>query len=307
MKTSSILEKRAFISALRRCLRSVALIAFLLVSVSGRVNAAENTRIVSIGGAVTETIFALKAGHLVVGVDTTSGWPNEVTRLPQVGYKRTLSAEGILSLAPSLVIASGDAGPPQALASLADAGVRTVSIPLALSVAAAQGNILRIGELLGANEQATALARILAEEVTSAHSRVSRENRAPRVLFVVNPPGLGFALAAGRNTAADTMIRLAGGTNVIDAFEGYRPLTGEAAVASSPGIILVTRGTLQRTGGVDRFLEVAALRLTPAGRRHRVKEIPNYALDFGPRTGRALRELVDLLYAPLENPEESPS
>ena len=52
-------------------------------------------RVVSVGGAVTETVFALGAQGQLAGVDTTSLFPVDATRLPQVGYARTLSAEGV--------------------------------------------------------------------------------------------------------------------------------------------------------------------------------------------------------------------
>jgi len=65
-------------------------------------------RIISIGGAVTETIFALGQETKIVGTDTSSVFPEAATRLPQVGYQRTLSAEGVLSLKPNLVLATAE-------------------------------------------------------------------------------------------------------------------------------------------------------------------------------------------------------
>lgn len=85
---------------------------------------AQQPRMVSVGGAVTETVFALGAQGQLAGVDTTSLFPADATRLPQVGYARTLSAEGVLALKPQLLLASGEAGPPQVLQQLQRAGVR---------------------------------------------------------------------------------------------------------------------------------------------------------------------------------------
>ena len=72
---------------------------------------AQAQRVVSVGSALTEIIYALGAEKMLVGVDTTSLYPAAARSLPQVGYMRALSAEGVLSLRPSLVIATTAAGP----------------------------------------------------------------------------------------------------------------------------------------------------------------------------------------------------
>jgi ABC-type hemin transport system substrate-binding protein len=76
------------------------------------------SRIVSVGGAVTEIVYRLGAAEHLVGVDTSSTYPAAATQLPQVGYQRMLSVEGVLSLRPTLVLLSVEAGPPDAEALL---------------------------------------------------------------------------------------------------------------------------------------------------------------------------------------------
>lgn len=67
-------------------------------------------RIVCAGGAMTEIVFALGHGDTVVAVDTTSWFPYEhVSKLPKVGYFRSLAAEGLLSMQPDLILADHDA------------------------------------------------------------------------------------------------------------------------------------------------------------------------------------------------------
>src|SRR5690606_17405686 len=93
-------------------------------------------RLVVVGGALTEIVFALGAGDRVVGVDTSSQHPVDATgKLPKVGYQRQLAAEGVISLGPTKVLLTEEAGPPEAIAQLAAAGVATVSIPGAASIA----------------------------------------------------------------------------------------------------------------------------------------------------------------------------
>ena len=62
-------------------------------------------RILTLGGAVTETVFALGCGDRLVGTDLTSRYPQAAAALPKTGYLRALGAEGVLSLRPSLILA----------------------------------------------------------------------------------------------------------------------------------------------------------------------------------------------------------
>ena len=69
--------------------------------------------VISIGGDITEIIYALGKIDQVIGRDTTSFYPPSVTSLPDIGYVRQLGAEGLLSLSPDLIIASSESGPPE--------------------------------------------------------------------------------------------------------------------------------------------------------------------------------------------------
>src|SRR5579864_7891729 len=68
-------------------------------------------RIVCIGQAYNEMIYSLGAQANLVGVDYSSTYPPEIKKLPTVGYHRALSAEGILSLHPTLILEDNNIGP----------------------------------------------------------------------------------------------------------------------------------------------------------------------------------------------------
>ena len=94
------------------------------------VTIADNSRIVSIGGAITEILYALGLEQRVVAVDSTSFYPPQALRdKPNVGYMRALSPEGVLGLNPSLILASEDAGPKETIAVLRAAGIPFVLVP----------------------------------------------------------------------------------------------------------------------------------------------------------------------------------
>ena len=96
---------------------SLGLIASLAAIFFASPNHAEDpaSRVVSIGGAVTEIVYALGEEARLVARDTTSNYPPEATALPDVGYIRRLSPEGVMSVRPDLILSEEGAGPPEAL------------------------------------------------------------------------------------------------------------------------------------------------------------------------------------------------
>src|SRR5262249_24821265 len=153
-------------------------------------------------------------------------YPPEVGPLPHVGYYRQLSAEGLLSLRPGLVIAPADAGPPEVIAQVRAAGVPVALLPADATAAGARQRLVLLRTLLDRPDAASAaVARTDAELRAVVPAR-----GAPRVLFVYTR-GAGSVQVAGADTAASEMIRLAGGVNAIDGWTGYRPLTTEGVVA----------------------------------------------------------------------------
>ena len=72
-------------------------------------------RIVSIGGSVTEIIHELGEADRLIARDSTSLHPQSITELPDVGYIRRLSPEGVLSVDPDLIVTLDGAGPPEAV------------------------------------------------------------------------------------------------------------------------------------------------------------------------------------------------
>lgn len=273
----------------------VALLLSLLLGVA-LCQAETAPRIVSVGGAITETIYALGAGDRLVGVDTSSLYPEAATKLPQVGYARTLSAEGVLSLRPSLLLLTADAGPPAVLRQLREAGVPSVVIPAGHGVPEAAEKIRRVAVVLGSEERGEKLATGLLAEAKAVAAEVAAMTTRPRVLFLYARSG-GTLNVAGADTAADAMIAAAGGVNAVTGYTGYRPLTAEAAVAAAPDVVLVTRNGLESLGGPEKLFALPSLAPTPAARARRVVVMDDLLLlGFGPRTGQALRELAAALH-----------
>jgi iron complex transport system substrate-binding protein len=272
------------------------ILALLVGASLSAIAQADTSRVVSGAGAITETICALGARDQLVAVDMSSVYPPEVSKLPQVGYLRQLAAEGILSVHPTLLLVTDDAGPPGVLAQIEKAGVRVVRLTNGHTPEAAEERIRAIGDELGKAPEAGLLIASMRKEVNAARVRAESSGPRPKVLFIYARGG-GVMNVAGRATAADSIIALAGGTNAIQSYDGYKPLTAEAAAVAAPDFILVTSRGLESSGGVDALLTQPGLSLTPAGKDKQVIVMDDLLLlGFGPRLGQAVRELCDQLH-----------
>lgn len=252
-------------------------------------------RIVALGGAVTEILFALGAGAQLVAVDSTSTYPAAADALPDVGYLRTLSAEPILALAPDLIIHDQDAGPPATLEQLRAAGVRLVRIDNEHSAEGAERKIREVALAIAREADGNALIAALRADLARVNVPTA-EARRSRVLFVMQFDA-GSVLAAGSDTAADAIIRLAGGDNVGAGFSGYKAISGEAVLAGAPDVVLTMDRALAGFAAPADALALASLRLTPAARHGRLVVMDGLTLlGFGPRLGQAVAQLAAALH-----------
>ena len=124
--------------------------------------------------------------------------------------------------------------------------------------------------------------------------------RKPLVLTLALSMSGGAPQAAGRDTAAAGIIKLAGGINAVDGYSGYRPLTPESVIASNADYVLVTRQTVQAMGGRQAILDQPSLNRTPAGKAGKIIEFDTLLLlGSGPRTPEAATELAMALHPDL--------
>lgn len=255
-------------------------------------------RIVSIGGAVTEIVYALGEQDRLVARDTTSNYPPEVTGLPDIGYIRRLSPEGVLSVNPTLILTEEGAGPPEVVELLKEASIAFAEIPDGFDRAAVLTKIHRVAEVLGVPQKGDALAAEVAAALDAAGEIAAQEAAgAPprRVLFVLSMQG-GRIMAGGSDTAADGIIRLAGGVNALTGVSGYKPLSDEAVIAAAPDVILMmARGGEMAVSDAALFSHPAILS-TPAGEARALLRMDGMKLlGFGPRTAEAATELAHAL------------
>jgi iron complex transport system substrate-binding protein len=254
--------------------------------------------IVSIGGSITEIIFALGAENRLVARDTTSSYPPEAADLPDVGYMRALSPEGVLATDPAMIIAENGAGPIETINVLEGANIPFIIVPDSYSAEGISAKIIAVGKAIGEEEKAQILAddlrKRLAEVTRASGERAEGDKK--RVLFVLSTQG-GRIMASGNGTAAAGMIELAGGLNAVTGFDGYKPMTDEAVIAAAPDAILMMERGGDHDSTADALLQMPAIATTPAAKSRAVIRMDGlYLLGFGPRTADAVTDLNHALY-----------
>lgn len=264
------------------------------------VSIGNTSRIVSIGGAITEILYALGLQDRIVGVDTTSLYPPKALgEKPNVGYMRQLSAEGVLGLNPQLILAIEGSGPKETLDVLDAAKIPFLSFPETYTEQGLIEKIKMVAHAMDADARGACLAAAVSGDLTELKKLRDSVKKPVRVMFVMSFLN-GRAMVAGHKTAANEIIKLAGGVNAVDGFDGYKPVNDEAIVAAKPDVIL----TMQRGREQLDAQTVAnpSFALTPAAAKKSFVAMDGlYLLGFGPRTAAAARDLALSLYPDLND------
>jgi iron complex transport system substrate-binding protein len=265
------------------------------------VTVSDTSRIVAIGGAITEILYALGLEDRIVAVDLTSDFPSRTKEKESVGYMRTLSPEGVLSVNPTLVLAMQGSGPKEAIDVLEKASVPFVLVPEAHDGDGVLAKIRFVADAVGAHDAGEALAQDVAADLAALAEDRARIAQRRKAVFMLSMGG-GAPLIAGDHTAADDIFKLAGVDNALSGYSGYKPANEESAMAASPdAVVIMAERSDQMTP--DAVFANAAFAGTPAARdRKLVALYGSYLLGFGPRTAHAARDLAAAMYPELDLP-----
>lgn len=257
-------------------------------------------RWVSAGGALSEWVSALGGESKLVGVDTTSQHPESLKALPSIGYQRSLSAEGILSLRPDILIGTEEMGPPPVLSQVKAAKVQVELFSAQPNLPTLEKNVTHLGQLLGAEPKAAQLLQTYQQQLDAQKVRVTdaqAKQKAPGVLLLLGHAG-GKPLIAGKDTAADWLLQQAGGHNLAT-HTGYKPFSVESLASLDPEVLVFADRAL--TGDAAKaalFKENPILDSSRAAKAGRVLELDPTLLvgGLGPRLPAALKSLSDGFY-----------
>lgn len=249
-------------------------------------------RVLSIGGDVTEIIYALGAEQTLIGRDSTSVVPEQAKTLPDVGYMRNLNTEGILALKPTRIIATQVAQPAIVLEQLKAAGVQVDQVPLKYSAESVVEKIHTIGKLVGKPEQAVTLA----EKFTNEMAAVDGSPREVKILFILSRSGTN-QMVAGKDTVADTAIQLVGAKNAMANSARFVPISQEGVIAANPDLIVITALGVESLGSLDKLWDLPGVAHTKAGKNKHAVVVDDIAfLAFGlniPQELQKMRQAVE--------------
>jgi iron complex transport system substrate-binding protein len=264
--------------------RILFLIAFSLGAVS--LSTAQQ-RIVSLNGAVSEMLCALGLESAIVGVDVTSNYPVSLSQKTKVGHNKTISAEGILALRPTLVLGVKDQIKPEVAEQLTAAHVKMLLLQQEFSVAGTRSLLQQVATATGTTDKAKQIAADFNKQFQALKIVPVKK----KVLFIY-ARGAGSMLVAGTGTPVKKMIELAGANNAVTEFKDFKQLSSESLVAANPDVILLFDSGLQSLGSVDGLLKVPGVAQTNAGRNKKFISMDGELLSgFGLRLPQAVNEL----------------
>jgi len=249
--------------------------------------AKDATRIAVAGGSITEIIYFLGEQNRLVAVDQTSNYPDEaLQRFPSLGYVRNLSAEGVLSLSPSLLLGEHDMGPEEILGQLDAVDIEVIRTQETHYVAGILNKVRCVADVIGVREKADFLVaqKLQAAVVQLAKIRDSSRESNPRVALLL-AFSEGSPIVAGANTSGHGVLKMAGVDNVFSSIDGWKPVSLESMIAADPEFIVVTNRAVYAGGGLDKVKDNPAIKYTTAARQNRVLSLDGMSLlGFGPRT-----------------------
>jgi len=272
-------------------------LSFMLGMYTISVDALEQTTndsVVSVGGSVTEILFALGANEQIVATDTSSSFPVEAQKLPKVGYYRQLSAEGVLSRAPSEVYAVQGAGPNQVLEQIRNAGVQVHIFEQARTVDGLLSLIRQVGKVANLEANADKISKQVEQALLDIHS--IRQASEKRVVFLMSANDRGL-MAAGKNTVPNLIMEIAGLENPYHMIEGFQPISVESFLAVNPTHVLIAS---HRTGGMSasQLCKQAALQQWASTQGCNLYSVdPLLFLGMTPRLPQAVEQLANLVSA----------
>lgn len=244
-------------------------------------------RIVSLAPHITEDLFAIGAGHLVVGAVSYSDYPAEATRIPRVGSYNGFDLERIRALKPDLIVAWQSGNPQKQLALIETLGIpvfydnsrKLLQVPAVLE---------RLGTLTGKPDEARAAATHFRARIAGLEKRYA--GRAPvRVFYQVWDRPL---MTINREQIISDVMRVCGAINVFADLPTLTPTIDEEAVlAADPALIATSRVHGSKNEWLERWRRWPKL---AAVRNGQLAILPPDLLNrMGPRLADGAQSLCD--------------
>lgn len=261
-------------------------------------------RIVSLNGTITELLYEFELEDNIVGVDITSTYPKAAKSITNLGHSSQLNTEAILALKPNLILMDEKMAKNKALSGLDASGIKIQTIKIPSSLEGALEVAKQLKTILNKELETTALEAKIVENKQKLETLLAAKTETPKVLFIY-ARGAQAMMVAGKNTFAESVIRLAGGNPIVQEFESFKPLTPEALLQYQPEVILMFDSGLASLSdepndksGEEQLLGIPGILQTPAGKNRRIISMEGlYLSGFGPRSSDAILELATELHS----------
>lgn len=283
-------------------MKKLLLLTFLITASCGRfANKDEKKnnpeRIVCIAKQYNEIIYALGAEQNLVAVDLSSTYPPVIKTLPTVGYHRALSAEGILSVNPTLLIHDNNVGPEPVMKQLTD-----LKIPMKVfetkgdDIPSAKQLIREMGIYFHRENQADSLNRKLDADMDKALKAASELKNKPKVSIIHFGRANNVYLTMTKKSTSAKLIEWAGGEIALDGERGMMQLSAEVIAQSDPDVLLLTDFGYDQLGSLDEVKKLPGIAGTKAAKSNRIFRVEEHDLVYlGPRTGEIVLMLQQLI------------
>ncbi len=271
--------------------RSFCLLLFIAGFIFSYRAQAQPKRIITLNGALTETVDALGLGKSIVAVDVTSTYPAYVNTLPKVSKNRSVSAEGLISFSPDVVLAPDGSISKEIESQINAAGIKLVRIKQVFTIDGTYQFIKDVAAAVNATAKGDVLIKQTKDKVTKALASVKQQPKNTKVLFIY-ARGPGVMMVAGKNTHIDAIISLAGGKNAVSSFNDFKPYTTEALVEANPDVILMFDFGFSSLGGMESILKIPGMAQTNAGKNKRIVQMDaDLLINFSTRLDQAILQL----------------
>ena len=255
------------------------------------------SRIVSIGSSITEIIYFLNSQDQIIAIDITSNFPEDAKKFPSVGYIRNLSAEGLLSTNPSIIISEDDIGPKNIIKQIQDTKTELRIIPEEQTLNGIIQKIQCVGNIIGQQEEAEKKISSEINPVINKIKEIKREKDLSniKIMMILSTEG-NSTVVAGANTSGDSFIKMLGATNIFESINGWKAVTAETILLKNPDYIIIPEKDLHKQSNVNTISENVILKETNAGKNNGYIIKDGMAiLGYGPRTIFTLMDVLNTI------------
>jgi len=288
-KEISILGKEYIYAPIKSLLSIVILFSIVLSEddVHGScLTAKDDSRVVIAGGSITEIFYLLDLQDHIVALDITSNFPEDAKKYPSIGYVRMLSAEGLLSMNPSIILGENDMGPPTVIGQVKQTDVELQIIPEEKSVLGILEKIRCVAGIMDVSSYAEELIdekyREVLFQIEENKKIVSEKKISAMVIYSMQGTS---PIVSGSGESGDAFLQLIGAQNAFASFEGWKPASAESIIANNPDYIIVTNRLLKRFSNLEELRNHPSLSQTKAAKKNQIIAKDGMAMmGFGPRT-----------------------